>query len=117
MGGSSILEILNMPTSSKIAGAGGYNISTNTSDPSIGVFNPSMIDSTYKNNISTGYGALFMNLSDIKYGYTSYANRYKKYDYFTNIVLINYGKIDANDEYGNSLGKESASEYVLTFGA
>jgi len=117
MGGSSTYEILNMPTNSKIAGAGGYNISTNTGDPGIGVFNPSMIDSSYKNNISTGYGALFLNLSDIKYGYTSYANRYKRYNYFANLVLINYGKIDATDESGNSLGKESASEYVLSFGA
>lgn len=117
MGGSNAYEILNIPTNSKIASSGGYNISTNSGDPGIGVFNPSMIDSSYRNNISTGYGALFMNQSDVTFGYTSYANRFKKYDYFTNLVLINYGKIDATDEFGNSLGKESASEYVLTFGA
>jgi hypothetical protein len=117
MGGSSVYEILNLPVSAKVAGTGGYNVSMNSGDPSIGYFNPSVIDSTYKNNIGSGWGALFMDLSDISYGYASYANKFKKYNYAANLVIINYGKITARDESGNNLGTDIASEYVLSLGA
>ena len=117
MGGSSVFEILNLPVSAKVAGTGGYNVSMNCGDPGIGYFNPSLIDSTYKNTIASGWGALFMDLSDISYGYAAYSNKYRQYNYAANLVIINYGKIAAKDEYGNSLGTEMASEYVLSLGA
>jgi hypothetical protein len=117
MGGSSVFESLNLPVSAKIAGTGGYNVSMNNGDPGIGYFNPSVIDSSYKNNIGSGWGALFMNLSDISFGYASYANTFKKYNYAANLLIINYGKIAAKDESGNSLGTEIASEYIFSLGA
>ena len=117
MGGSSVFEILNLPVSAKIAGTGGYNVSMNSGDPGMGYFNPSVIDSSYKNNFGSGWGALFMDLSDISYGYASYANKYKHYNYAANLVIINYGKIITKDESGNNLGTDIASEYVLSLGA
>ena len=117
MGGSSIFEILNLPASAKVAGVGGYNVSMNSGDPGIGYFNPSIIDSTYRKNVALGWSSLFMNLTDISYGYSSYSDKYKKYNWSANMVIINYGKIDARDELGNGIGTEIASEYVLNFGA
>jgi len=117
MGGSSVFEILNLPVSAKIAGSGGYNVSMNNNDPGIGYLNPSIIDSTYRNNMGSGWGALFLDLSDISYGYASYSNSFKKYNYAANLVIVNYGRIDSKDESGNSLGTEIASEYVLSLGA
>ena len=117
MGGSNVFEILNLPATAKVAGVGGYNVSMNSGDPGIGYFNPSIIDSTYKNNIGSGWGALFMDMTDISFGYASYANRYKQYNIAANLVMVNYGKIDAMDEMGNHIGTEVASEYVLSLGA
>jgi len=117
MGGNSVFEILNLPATATVAGLGGYNVTLNSDDPGIGYFNPSIIDSTYKNNIATGWGALFMDISDISYGYASYANRYKHYNCAANLVIINYGKIDARDENDNGIVTEMASEYVLALSA
>jgi hypothetical protein len=117
MGGNNVFEILNLPATAKVAGVGGYNVSLNNGDPGIGYFNPSIIDSSYKNNVSSGWGALFMDATDISFGYAAYANKYKQYNIAANLVMINYGKIDAKDDVGNSIGTSLASEYVLSLGA
>ncbi len=116
-GGEHIFEILNMTPTAKVASVGGYSVSLNDADPGIAYFNPSMLDSTYKNMLTAGWGGLFMNYTDVSYGYASYANKYKQYNYAANLMIINYGKIPATDEKGNSLGNTMASEYVVQFGA
>ena len=117
MGGDSPYQILNMPTSSKIAGTGGYSVSNNFKDPGMAAFNPSLIDTSFKGEFVSAWGALFMKSTDISYGYASYSGDYKKYNFSGIFSIINYGRIDGYDEFANSLGTLYANDISACFSA
>jgi len=113
--GTSSFDILNLSPSAKISGLGGYNVSLRDNDQSIAYFNPSLLDTTYNSNGTFSWGGLFQKYTNIDYRNVSYADSYKSYTFACNFMVINYGKIEAKDEYNNYLGLATAADYVIGF--
>ena len=117
IGGGSTYEFVTLPFSAAENAFGGTVVSRTTKDLSFALKNPSLLDSTYSNEIVGNWGLLHMKETGIGLGTIGYA-------YYLPIGLalqsgihfINYGKFAGYDEYGNSIESFVPAEYELIFG-
>lgn len=114
-GGESSFQFMDMTSSAKIAALGGENISLKDKDLSIAIINPSLLDSSYNNLFTAGWGGISIAKSGIGIGNFAYAKSFKKRMIAAGIHFVNYGSFDLIDENGNDLGYFLATEYMLTF--
>ncbi|MCX7955165.1 MAG: type IX secretion system protein PorQ [Bacteroidales bacterium] len=110
-GGLGVYSFLQLPKSSHISAIGGTCQSIISNDLSTVFHNPALLNDSVINHIT-----LFVNkyFSDIYYGNFAYATKiFNKYNIFTGINYLNYGKFIRTDECGNIYGNFYASDYVL----
>lgn len=117
IGGSSTYRFLNLPNSPRVAAMGGNFVAIADNDLSIGLNNPSLINSEMHNAVSLNFVDYF---SDINYGFASYSRTYDKIGSFAaSMQYINYGRFTYTDETGilpEDTGEFSAGEFALVMG-
>ncbi len=109
-----VYEFLNLPTSARITGIGGYGVPDIEDDLNMALFYPSLINANMHNDLSLNFVSYF---DDIHYGTAAYSHTFERYGSFTGRVqYISYGKFDERDETGQDYGTFSAGEYALVVG-
>jgi hypothetical protein len=108
-GGNNTYEFLNLPAGSRIAALGGNNVSHYDDDLNFVLNNPGLLRPELNEKVVLN----FINyLSDINFGYVSYAKNFDKIGMFAaGIQYINYGNFIHADETGEILGDFVPAEY------
>ncbi|MCY1720317.1 type IX secretion system protein PorQ [Prolixibacteraceae bacterium Z1-6] len=113
IGGESTYQFLELTNSARIAALGGTQIAiSDSSDLNLSYNNPSLLHQDMANKILVNYVNY---LTDINYGYVSYAKSYEGIGNFAvGMHYINYGKFDEATEAGELTGATfNAAEYAL----
>ncbi|GAB3235675.1 type IX secretion system protein PorQ [Hymenobacter seoulensis] len=112
IGGKQAFSFLNLPTSAKLAGLGGVNVSARDADPTMLYGNPALLNPDMDGTLALGYVDY---LADIKQSTAAYVfNTQKAGRFGVGLTYLNYGQFDQFDAAGNSLGQFSVNEYVLS---
>jgi len=114
VGGGSVFEFVNLPTSPRINALGGYVTSVIDEDINNGIYNPSLINSLMLNRATLNYTNYY---ADIIYGDVGYGFGVGKYHFISSIKFIDYGEFIETDQYGNELGVFGAGEYLFSIGS
>lgn len=113
-GGKNIYDFVDLPASSREAGAGGNLIATMDNDISLGYHNPSLLNPTMHNRVFFS-DALYM--GGINHGYVGYARDYDKIGTFlASAQFVSYGQFQQTDETGAEIGKFGAGDVALNLG-
>lgn len=113
-GGTQAFSFLNLPNSARVA-ALGYNFAAiDDNDLSLGLNNPSLINSEMHNDISMNFVDYY---SDISYGFLTYSRTFEKAGSFAaSIQYIDYGKFTETDQTGAVLGEFTGNEFAPVIG-
>lgn len=113
-GGANSFQFLDIQVSPKVESLGGSGISLpQNNDVSLSRLTPSLLNENMNNNFVFSYSDYFSDINILSF---SFAKKIDKIGLTSiNIQAINYGLFDYTDEYGNVLGKFSASEQLFTF--
>lgn len=110
-GGDNTYEFLNLSTHSLISSLGGTNVSLDNNDPSLALYNPSILKSESSGALALNYGNY---LAGINYGSAIYAlDKGRLGTFAAGINYLNYGKFDRTNTSGAIIGSFRASEYAL----
>lgn len=108
-GGDNTYEFLNLPNSSRVGALGGNNVSHYDNDINFVLNNPGLLRPEMTDKVAINY---INYLSDINFGYVSYAKHFDKIGTFAaGIQYINYGTFIHADVTGEILGDFVPSEY------
>lgn len=108
-GGTNTFEFLNLPGNSRVATMGGVNVSNYDNDVNFVLSNPALLTNNMNRQLSLNY---INYLSDINFGYVSYAHEFENAGMFAaGMQYINYGLFLHTDENGEILGDFVPSEY------
>lgn len=113
IGGENTYQFLELTNSARIAALGGIQIAINdSSDLNLPFNNPSLLHKEMDKRVLVNYVNY---LTDINYGYVSYAKTYEGIGNFAlGMHYINYGKFDEATETGELTGITfNAAEYAL----
>ncbi len=113
IGGENTYQFLELTNSARIAALGGTQIAIlDSSDLNLAYNNPSLLHKEMANRVLVNYVNY---LTDINYGYVSYAKSYEGIGNFAvGMHYINYGKFDEATETGELTGTTfNAAEYAL----
>jgi hypothetical protein len=114
IGGQRSFEFLEVPSSARLAGMGGINVSLADRDVNFLYANPALIGDTLSGVASASYQFY---VGDIGHAALTYAGNFKKVGVITmGIQHMNYGSIKGYDPTGLSTGNFSASETSLVVG-
>ena len=114
VGGNYIYNFLNFSNSSRIAALGGSLIAADDDDPSLILYNPSLIGSKHHTTLEFNAVDYF---STASYGNARYSHTFPKVGSFVfDMQFVNYGKFVATDEYGLENGYFNAGDYAATVG-
>ena len=115
-GGDNVFEFLNLSSSARITGLGGYLITVNDDDVNLATANPASLNPGMHNQLAFNHNFF---PAGIHAGYAAYGHYVKKWDMTLHggIQYMSYGSFDATDEFGNVTGEFKASEYAFTLGA
>jgi len=98
IGGDNTFEFLNLPNSARIAALGGNNISLYDKDLNMAYYNPALLRESMHNNLALNYTNY---ISDINYGYASYAYHFENIGTFAaGVYYMNYGDFIRANEQG-----------------
>lgn len=115
IGGRNIFDFVNLSPAARVASLGGSNISTYDYDQNFAYQNPALVNDSMHNQVAF---SIVNYLSDITYGYTSYARSIEGVaDFHTGLQYVSYGKMIQADEFGNQLGEFSAGDFAWVVGA
>jgi len=110
--GNGTYQFLNLSTSARTTALGGKIVTTDESDISIVLQNPSALDSSMHNQFTLSYIGYFAGIS---YGTFTYARNYSKYGNFAiSAQRIGYGSFTRADETGTINGDFTASETAFS---
>ena len=113
IGGESTYQFLELTNSARVAALGGTQIALHdTTDLNLPYCNPSQLHKAMSNRVLVNYVNY---LTDINYGYASYAKTYEGIGNFAlGMHYINYGEFKEANELGKLTGNNfSAAEYAL----
>lgn len=114
IGGRHIYDFLNLAPSARHAALGGVNISTLDDDPSFAVQNPALLNDSMHQEVTL---SVVNYLADIGYGYAGYSHTFERLGSFhSGIQFVNYGKMQAADEFGNITGEFGAQDVAWYLG-
>lgn len=112
VGGKYIYNFLNMNTSSRQAALGGTLITVCDDDPSLLLYNPSLISKRQHTALEVSAVDYFSNAA---YGSAVYSHTFNKVGSFAfGMQFVNYGKFEGTDECGNETGYFHAGDYAAT---
>ncbi|UPL48143.1 type IX secretion system protein PorQ [Hymenobacter sublimis] len=112
IGGQQAFSFLNLPTSAKLAGLGGINVSSRDADGTMLYGNPALLNADMDGRLALGYVDY---LADIKQSTAAYVfNTAKAGRFGVGLTYLNYGDFKQFDPAGNPLGQFSVNEYALS---
>ncbi|RPD50277.1 type IX secretion system protein PorQ [Hymenobacter sediminis] len=112
IGGQRAFSFLNLPTSAKLAGLGGVNVSSRDADGTMLYGNPALLNADMDGRLALGYVDY---LADIKQSTAVYVFNTEKAGRFgVGLTYLSYGNFEQFDAAGNSLGQFSVNEYALS---
>lgn len=110
-GGRNTYEFLNLPAGVRTVALGGVNVSHYDDEISFVLSNPALLKPNMNEKVTLNY---INYISDINFGYASYAREFKNIGMFAaGLQYINYGNFLYADEFGDIHGDFSAAEYAL----
>lgn len=114
IGGRHVYDFLNLSPSARHAALGGTNISTWDDDPTFAVQNPALLNDSMHKKLALS----FVNyIADIGYGYAGYSQTFDGVGSFhSGIQFVNYGQMQAADEFGNITGEFGAQDLAWYIG-
>ncbi|HRY98308.1 MAG TPA: type IX secretion system protein PorQ [Bacteroidales bacterium] len=113
-GGNSTFAFLNLVNSARVGAMGGHFLAIDDNDPSLAVYNPSLISPQIHNHLALSFVDYY---SDINYGFASYSRTVERYGSFmAAIQFLDHGKFTAADETGQTFGEFAAGEYAVQLG-
>ena len=114
-GGNSTFQFLNYSNSARVEAAGGYLLTIKDDDASLGVENPSLLNSSMHGFLALNYVNYFANSS---YGFSSYTKHYTGVGTFNaSLMFANHGKFEYADISGERNGSTfSANDVALAVG-
>lgn len=114
--GSTVFNSLNIPGSARIAAVGGSLIAVKDGDLNLGVYNPSLMDSTSAGQAVLSYVNYF---SNVNLGFAAYAHHFDSLGLTVSGALqyVDYGQITERDITGADIGTFQAGDYALSLGA
>ncbi|MDD6582501.1 MAG: type IX secretion system protein PorQ [Bacteroidales bacterium] len=114
VGGKYIYNFLNFSNSPRQAALGGELVAVYDDDPSLILYNPSMIGQRHHTSLLFSAVDYFSNAS---YGSAMYSHTFKKVGSFAlGMQFVNYGKFTMTDETGIEQGYFRAGDYCATVG-
>lgn len=115
VGGNSVYEFINFPSSARVTATGGNLITVYDNDLGLAYHNPALLNPTMHNRIVASTN---VNFAGIKHGYFGYARDYEGIATFQGgIQFVSYGQFDATDATGAGIGNFNAGEFALNVGA
>ena len=114
IGGRNVYEFLRLTPNARVSALGGVNITTLDRDQNMAWYNPALLNDTMHSGVALN---VVNYLSDIHYGYSSYAHTFQNIGTFhAGIHYVNYGKMQETDELGNVIGQFSANDMAFISG-
>ncbi len=115
LGGHTVFNSFNIPSSARVAAMGGSYFAVKDSDVHLAQFNPSLLDSAMSEKLGISYVDYF---DGINMGYASYArNINSKLTAGATMQFNSYGKQTEYDPLGYEIGDFYAADYALILGA
>ncbi|UYZ63260.1 type IX secretion system protein PorQ [Hymenobacter weizhouensis] len=112
IGGQRAFSFLNLPTSAKLAGLGGVNVSSRDADGTMLYGNPALLHADMDGRLALGYVDY---LADIRQATTAYVFNTERAGRFgLGLTYMSYGKFEETDAAGNVIGEFSVNEYALS---
>ncbi len=112
VGGNYIYNFLNFNTSSRQAALGGTLLAVYDDDPSLILYNPSLIGARHHTALEVSAVDYFSNAA---YGSAMYSHTFDKVGSFAyGMQFVNYGKFTMTDESGYDQGYFRAGDYAAT---
>jgi hypothetical protein len=114
VGGSSIYQFVNLPSSSRMTALGGSLVPVKDDDPNLGMHNPSALSPGMNNSLAFNFMTYF---PGNKSGNVSLIKDFGKLGTYSGAIqFINYGNMRETDEAGNVTGTFQATEFNLNLG-
>lgn len=114
VGGNYIYNFLSFSQSSRQAALGGGLLAVSDNDPSLILYNPSMIGKRHHTSLFCNATDYFSNAA---YGSAFYSHTFNKVGSFAfGMQFVNYGKFTMTDEYGMEQGYFRAGDYAAHIG-
>lgn len=115
LGGQTIFQSLNVPSSARVASLGGNLISVKDSDLNLAIYNPALLDSATSNQLALSYVNYF---SDVNFGFASYArNIDSSLTMAATLQYASFGEFKETNFIGQETGSFTAGDYSLIIGA
>ncbi len=115
IGGDSVYEFLQFPSSARVAALGDHLITVKDADVSLAFANPSVLNPEMHQQLSFNHSFL---MDGISHGYVGYGHYLSQHNVSVHggMQYVNYGQFNLADEFGNLNGTFKAGEYALTLG-
>jgi hypothetical protein len=115
LGGDRSFQVLNLPSSARIAALGGSHAAVVDNDINLGIFNPALLNATMGKQVALSYQPWF---ADVNVGYASYAHSFDSLGITAagTLQYLDYGTFQRRDETGADLGTFLAGEYLFQVG-
>jgi hypothetical protein len=114
IGGNYAYNFMDYTFSARLAGLGGGLIAVHDKDPSLIMYNPSLIAPKFSTSLSVNAADYFTNAG---YGSAMYAHTFNKVGSFAmEMRYVGYGNFVETDDIGNELGNFSCNDVGLTLG-
>lgn len=114
IGGRNAYDFLRLTPNARVSALGGVNLTTLDKDLNLAWYNPALLNDTMHSGISMN---LVNYLSNINYGYSSYAHTFQNIGTaHIGLHYVNYGKMQETDELGNIQGQFSANDLAFVMG-
>lgn len=115
LGGHTVFNAFNVPTSARVAAMGGNYFAVKDGDIHLAQINPSLLDSAVNEKLGLSYVDYF---DGINMGYASYARNLKpNLTAAATMQFSSYGKQTEYDPLGYEIGDFYAADYALILGA
>lgn len=114
IGGNTNFQVLQAISPARIAALGGNALAVKDGDLNLGLYAPSLLDSTASGQVAIGFNRLFGEASISHAGYAQHINGVGTLT--AGILSLNYGSFEMTDETGANLGSFNAGEYVFQGG-
>lgn len=114
IGGTTSFQVLQAVSPARMAALGGNAIAVKDGDLNLGLFAPSLLDSTAAEQIAMGFNRLFGEANISHVGYAHHVRGLGTVS--AGLVSLGYGTFEMTDETGTRLGNFNAGEYVFQLG-
>lgn len=114
IGGRGVFHFLDLPPSARIAGLGATLVPVRDYDLSIGLYNPSLLNSEMDRQVLMNFSSL---AGDIRFGNSAFGMNFGKAGFGSvSLQYLSYGKFDETDASGQMIGQFSGGDYLMSTG-